>query len=250
MKIHLRFLGNSIPGQVIRALIMLVVLIMSSVAAFIAGIFSLNKDSTTRLKTIMPIVRFFSCAMHDFLIGKIILKGEENLHRNKGPLIFVSNHESYWDAITMPVILTPTVFTVKGYVMFLPFAGWAIAMTPVIKIDSGFGWRRKDRQMVIELSKNELRKGNNILFYSQGTRVRDGSRVPFKKGAARLALETNTPVLPIATNSINIWPGIFFTKTGDVTISFGKPIYPEGKTEEELTEELENWVYKERSLLD
>lgn len=189
--------------------------------------------------------------MHDFMIGKIIFKGKENLDQIKGPVIFSSNHESYWDAITMPVILQPTVFTIKRYILFIPFAGWTIALTPVIKVDSGlFGWKRKDKQIVLEKGKNELKKGNSVLFYSQGTRIRDGSRAPFKKGAARLALETNTPIIPIAVNSIKIWTGVIFTKTGDVTMSFGKAIYPKGKTVEELTGELEDWIYTERSTLD
>ncbi|WP_092485418.1 lysophospholipid acyltransferase family protein [Candidatus Ichthyocystis hellenicum] len=251
MKIHLRFLGNGLLGQLVRAVIILVVIVVSSIVAFFAGIFSLHKDSTTRLKTIMSIVKWLSYVMHDFMIGKIIFKGEENLRQAKRPVIFVSNHESYWDAITMPVILQPTVFTIKRYVLFIPFAGWTISLTPVIKVDGGiFGWKRKNKQIVLEKSKNELKKGNSLFFYSQGTRVRDGSRPPFKKGAARLSLETNIPIIPIAVNSIKIWSGVLLTKTGDVTISFGKPVYPEGKTVEELTEELEKWVYEERSTLD
>ncbi|WP_092486916.1 lysophospholipid acyltransferase family protein [Candidatus Ichthyocystis hellenicum] len=251
MKIHLRFLGNGILGQIIRAIIIIVVIIISSIVAFFAGVFSLHRDSTTRLKIIMSIVKWLSYAMHDFMIGKIIFKGKENLDQIKGPVIFSSNHESYWDAITMPVILQPTVFTIKRYILFIPFAGWTIALTPVIKVDSGlFGWKRKDKQIVLEKGKNELKKGNSVLFYSQGTRIRDGSRAPFKKGAARLALETNTPIIPIAVNSIKIWTGVIFTKTGDVTMSFGKAIYPKGKTVEELTGELEDWIYTERSTLD
>ncbi len=43
-----------------------------------------------------------------------------------------------------------------------------------------------------------IQKGNSVMIFPEGTRTRDGNLQPFRSGAFRLALETQTPILPIA----------------------------------------------------
>lgn len=248
MNIHLRFLGNSLLAQLIRAVILAISFLSLSVLASLVGLLNLHRDKKTRMAKLVTVLRGCILVMHDFLIGKLIIKGKENLSV-KHPVIYVSNHESYWDAIVMPIILCPTIFVIKKYVLFLPIAGWVIAVAPKVQVDS-----KKDKKRGIRLCQKKIKEvlleGLNILFYAQGTRVSSTERVPFKKGASILAIETDTPIVPICLNSLKIWSGFCFTKTGDVTISVGKPISPKGKTPEELTAELEHWIYNERTLID
>ena len=47
----------------------------------------------------------------------------------------------------------------------------------------------------------------------------------------------------MAHNAGYLWPkGNFGKRPGTVTISFGKPIAPGGKTAQELTSEVEEWI--------
>ncbi|MBR7784626.1 lysophospholipid acyltransferase family protein, partial [Undibacterium luofuense] len=69
-------------------------------------------------------------------------------------------------------------------------------------------------------------------------------------GGARLAVETNTQVVPIALNSGECWPkNSFIKKPGTVTVSVGKPISSEGKTAPELMLEVEQWIEAEMRVI-
>jgi len=63
---------------------------------------------------------------------------------------------------------------------------------------------------------DRLGDGVGILFFAEGTRSRDGRLLPFKKGAFRLAIEQNLPVLPVTltgtrevlpARSLRLFPG-------------------------------------------
>ena len=45
-----------------------------------------------------------------------------------------------------------------------------------------------------------------IILYPEGTRIPVGKRVRYKTGAARLAIEMQVPILPIAHNAGWLWP--------------------------------------------
>ena len=40
-------------------------------------------------------------------------------------------------------------------------------------------------------------RGYSLLVFPEGTRSRDGNLLPFKKGAARIAIDTQLPLLPV-----------------------------------------------------
>ena len=65
-----------------------------------------------------------------------------------------------------------------------------------------------------------------------------------------MAIETNTPVIPIALNSGECWPkNSFLKRPGLVTVSVGKPISPEGLTAPELMQKVEDWIVAEMRVI-
>ena len=84
-----------------------------------------------------------------------------------------------------------------------------------------------------------------LLIFPQGTRVKYGERVAFKKGVGRIYNSLNLPCIPVALNSGKIWPKNSFIKfSGDIHISFLNPIMP-GKNKEDFIKELEEKIYSE-----
>ena len=81
------------------------------------------------------------------------------------------------------------------------------------------------------------------MVYPEGTRIKAGTRAKYKTGGARLAVELGVPIVPVAHNAGYLWPkGIFGKRPGIVTISFGKPIAPEGRDAQALIKEVESWI--------
>jgi 1-acyl-sn-glycerol-3-phosphate acyltransferase len=54
---------------------------------------------------------------------------------------------------------------------------------------------------VVSTGKKRLADGQWIIMFPEGTRIPVGKKGSYKGGGARLAVETNTPVVPIALNS-------------------------------------------------
>ena len=72
-----------------------------------------------------------------------------------------------------------------------------------------------------------LRGGHNVLLYPQATRSA-GQIEGFRTGVARLALATDTPLIPIHVGgSAMIMPkGRGLIQRGRTTVAFGRPIFP------------------------
>ena len=84
------------------------------------------------------------------------------------------------------------------------------------------------------------------MVYPEGTRIKAGTRAKYKTGGARLAIALGVPILPVAHNAGYLWPkGVLGKRPGTVTISFGPPIRPEGKTAQGLNAEVEAWIENE-----
>ena len=134
------------------------------------------------------------------LLMKYRWQGKENFPRTGG-VILAPNHLSYadWPAIALfshaygkryPVFMIKSaVFEVKilGPLMF------KLGQLPVYR-------GRGDAGLVLKAADQALRAGACVIVYPEGTASRDPDLWPMvgKTGAARLALTTGAPVIPIA----------------------------------------------------
>jgi len=96
----------------------------------------------------------------------------------------------------------------------------------------------------LQRSEELLNEGYNIVIFPEGTNMMNNTQIyPLKDGAAKLSISTRKPIVPIHINGIaHVDKEIVGFKLppmkGRVTVTFGKPIYPENKTVEELNIEL------------
>lgn len=173
--------------------------------------------------------------------------GWENLPDT--PVILLSKHQSAWETIfLLPNMARPLVYVFKKELMYVPFFGWALGLLRMIPIDRSKG--KYAFKHVVEQGKRRLADGLWIIMFPEGTRIPVGEAGKYKSGGTRLAVATNTAVVPIAVNSGDCWPKNAFIKTpGLITVSIGKPISPEGLNADEMMEKVESWIEAEMRVI-
>ncbi|MDR1311511.1 MAG: 1-acyl-sn-glycerol-3-phosphate acyltransferase [Burkholderiaceae bacterium] len=161
------------------------------------------------------------------------------------PLILLSKHQSAWETFFFFCwALRPPTFVLKRELLRIPFFGWVLALLRMIPIDRANNTQAFRR--VIAHGKHRLANGHWIFVFPEGTRTQPGTAGKYSRSGARLAIETHTPVIPVALNSGMCWPkDSLIKKPGLITVSFGAPILPDGKTPDDLMQEVEDWIEAE-----
>ncbi len=181
---------------------------------------------------------------------KVETHGFENIEPGRAYVI-VTNHESSWDPIALMAVLKQLSvrFIVKKALIQIPIFGDALRATGNVTVvrTNTLG----DVQRIQE-GMQERNPDVSILFYAEGTRARDGSLRPFKKGAFATAICEGLPILPIATaGTYPIWtPEAIRIRKGTVVIEVGEPISVEDlplEARDKLREQTENAVRQLRA---
>lgn len=185
----------------------------------------------TRWPASMKVQRFFAGWLRVTMGVRTIVTYEEPLDKNK-VYIYTPNHTNYAD------ILTCYKF-VPNYFHFM--AKESLAKVPLFRV---FFWKThipfdrssaKDSSAAFIRAVKDIEKGYSILVYPEGTQNRKKDHLlPFKPGAFKMSVETNTPIVPVTTlNPFDILPHekeLFKMRPGGpgkLYIKVGKPIYPE-----------------------
>src|SRR6185295_3118699 len=118
----------------------------------------------------------------------------ERLRSPKGCVV-VANHESYADILVLLARLPlPVRFLAKRSVFRVPVLGWSIAAAGFVPVDRG---DRSRGAATFEAALARLEGGRSLVIFPEETRTRTGELLPFKKGAALLALRSGLPLLPV-----------------------------------------------------
>lgn len=158
-----------------------------------------------------------------------------HIYQRDKAYIFVSNHNSYLDSVAV-VIAVPHPFKPLGKIEMnrVPIFGM-IYRRLVIMIDRKSQESRKQCEADLRA---QLRQGQSILIFPEGTMNRsDQPLAEFFDGAFRLALETGTPIAPMAiTNARKLLPRDrpLDLKPGIITCEFSEPIEVKGLTIDDL----------------
>lgn len=167
----------------------------------------------------------------------------KSLLKSKKAYIYVSNHNSYLDAIAV-VLAIPGSFRPLGKIEMVkvPLFG-LIYRKVVVLIDRA---SKESRAQSVEKLKQDLAKGQSILIFPEGTMNQSDSPLrDFYDGAFRLAIETQTSIAPmVIINARNLLPRAdpFCAKPGTITCIFDEPINVTGLRPEDL-ETLKARVY-------
>jgi 1-acyl-sn-glycerol-3-phosphate acyltransferase len=98
----------------------------------------------------------------------------------------------------------------------------------------------------VDQGRDRLANGYTVIIFPEGTRSQPGSKNRYKVGGAHLAVETGTPVVPVALNSGEFWGrNALFKRSGTVTVSIGPAIDPAGLSSSEVLARAETWIEAE-----
>jgi 1-acyl-sn-glycerol-3-phosphate acyltransferase len=126
----------------------------------------------------------------------IRVEGTENIDPSRRYVV-ASNHLSQFDIpLLFHVLPLHGRFLSKKEVFRIPVVGRAMRTIGIIEIDREAGGGSSRRAITAGV-KVAAERGYSLLIFPEGTRSRDGNLLPFKKGAARIAIDTQLPLLPV-----------------------------------------------------
>ncbi|HEY0005005.1 MAG TPA: lysophospholipid acyltransferase family protein [Pyrinomonadaceae bacterium] len=148
--------------------------------------------------------------------------------------VFLSTHQSYMDIpVMLGYIPAQLRIAAKKEVFRIPFLGWHMSRAGHISIDRGSS---PDAIASLQRASGEIRGGICAFLYPEGTRSRDGSLQPFKKGGFKLAMQARVPIIPITIiGTRRLLPrdsNIF--RPGPVDLYIDAPIQTERLADEDL----------------
>ncbi|MDH4216930.1 MAG: 1-acyl-sn-glycerol-3-phosphate acyltransferase [Gallionella sp.] len=227
---------------VIRSLVFLLLqLVITPVFALLALLtFPLGRMTRYRFislwaKMMLPILRVVCGIRHE-------VKGFENLPQQ--PCVVLCKHQSAWETLALQKVFPPQVWVLKRELLWLPFFGWALALTSPIAIRRSEG--KAAMKQLLQQGKERLAQGFCVVVFPEGTRVPFGQRGKYKIGGALLAASSGVPVIPVAHNAGRLWGRNAFSKhPGVITMSIGAPIATQGRKADEINAEVEAWIENE-----
>jgi 1-acyl-sn-glycerol-3-phosphate acyltransferase len=167
------------------------------------------------------------------LLMEIHVEGLENLPP-EGPAILAANHVSNFDVFPMQFSLPrPIFFMGKAELFRFPPLDWALRQLggfPVFRGEKD-AWAMRHARRVLD-------HGQVLGMFPEGTRSKGRGLGPAKTGTARLAIEVQCPIVPVAiagSEDVLMW----VPRRACVTLRYLLPVWPQpGETEAGLTARL------------
>ncbi len=229
--------------QFIKSLVFNIFLYSGLILIFILAIPTLVLPSKFTLFFGRLSANYIVIILRIFLNTKVQFHGLENLKKVKKYFV-ASAHQSMFETFALQIPLDSPIFILKKELLSIPLFGWYLRKIGSIAIIRET--TTKENLNFFDKIKDTIDKENRpLLIFPQGTRIKFGEEIPFKKGVGRIYSSLNLPCIPVALNSGKIWPKNSFIKNpGDIHISFLEPIIP-GKNKDEFVKEIENKIYSE-----
>jgi 1-acyl-sn-glycerol-3-phosphate acyltransferase len=141
-----------------------------------------------------------------------------------GPVIVVANHDSLADPFFLGTAIDrPLRFLAKSELWSSRAVGWVLEGLGGIAVE-----RRRGDVVAVAAAARALAKGHAVAIFPQGTVLGERDR-PWQRGAARLALTTGTPLVPVAILGAAdvLRPGTRLPRLARVRVLVGEPIFVE-----------------------
>jgi 1-acyl-sn-glycerol-3-phosphate acyltransferase len=166
---------------------------------------------------------------------RVRIDGRDNIKPGQSYVI-VANHLSHIDIWLLYGYLGLDFrWVMKQELRHVPVIGISCAALGHVFID------RSDHEKALaslDDAKRRIVDGTSILFFPEGTRSRNGQLQAFKKGAFRMALDLDLPVLPVTLSGTRavLRPDSALLRPGVIRLQIHEALPVSGRTPEELAE--------------
>ena len=145
--------------------------------------------------------------------------GREHLPRT-GPLLLASNHRSFLDPFVIGTLVRrPVYYMAKRELFEKRWQAWVLNALGAFPVDRGAG-----DSDAMDTARAILRRGDCVVVFPEGTRVRPGPLGDPRRGVGRLALETGAPVAPVAVIGSDAVRRGWRIRPRKVRIRVGRPL--------------------------
>jgi glycerol-3-phosphate dehydrogenase (NAD(P)+) len=119
--------------------------------------------------------------------------GREHLPRS-GPLLLAANHRSFLDPFVIGMLVRrPVYYMAKRELFERRWQAWILGALGAFPVDRGAG-----DAAAMDTAREIIARGDCVVVFPEGTRVRPGPLGQPRRGVGRLALETGAPVVPVS----------------------------------------------------
>lgn len=198
-------------------------------------------DMPAEIEEIRKVVEVWSTAVTDKIGMKLRVSGLENIP--EGPVVFVSNHQSYTDIPALGATIGTRHqlgFVAKENLGKLPlFGGW------IADIRSVFIQREDARASLQAIQEGIalLEQGFSLVLFPEGTRSKGPEMGSFKKGSLRLATKPQIPIVPVTlSGTYRCYEAAERVRPGTVDIFIHPPVSTAGLSKPQaasLSDEIE-----------
>ena len=155
-------------------------------------------------------------------------------HVPAGGFVLAANHTSNFDPWPLGIPFLP-----KRQLRFMAKAElFNPILAPILRAGGAFKVRRGERDVdAMATAVDLVREGHVVVMFPHGTRQKKGIVKKYQprshRGAARIAIEANAPLVPAAISGTDR-----LARLGPLRVRYGKPLDVEGLDAREVTERL------------
>jgi 1-acyl-sn-glycerol-3-phosphate acyltransferase len=192
------------------------------------SLFGLRKDLR---HLFVASVRIWARSLLAFAGARIRVEGLERIPPD-GKLCFVGNHQGDMDIVLILALMRRSVgFVTKSMAIYLPILNLWIAALGGVFID-----RTDSRKALaaIERGGDNIKRGDAMVVFPEGTRSRGPAMGPFRKGSLKLATKAGATIVPITIDgTYRMWEAEKRIRPADISLVVHEPISTEGMQPEE-----------------
>ncbi|TYC91532.1 1-acyl-sn-glycerol-3-phosphate acyltransferase [Novosphingobium sp. BW1] len=163
-------------------------------------------------------------AFHRFCCRWLLgIRVEVNGQFPEDGVLVAMRHESFFEAIDLPLLMAwPTPFP-KSELLKIPGWGWALGRYGVVAVERAGGAASLRR--MIATSRGFAAKGRQLVIFPEGTRMPTGVTAQLRSGFAGTYKMLGLPVVPVAVDSGQLYHRVW-KKAGTITYTLGERIEP------------------------
>ena len=156
---------------------------------------------------------------------RVVVTGRE--HLPQGAALIASQHQSAFDTVVWLTLVPRVSYVFKAELGKVPLFGPLLVPAGQIPLDRAGG--RKALRSLLEATVGAVAAGRQIVIFPEGTRMAPGAAVTLRPGIAAMALRTGMPIIPVATDSGQLWGRrAFHKRPGTIHVAIGRAVAAEG----------------------